>query len=526
VETSWDNIVIGAGHNGLSAACTLAAAKQSVLVVEQLPVIGGLSTSLPWVEQAPQHLLSVGAMDDMFMAATDLAEQLKLADYGYVRIPLHHPYGWMNEDGDTLLLFSDFDRTLRDIRYFSPRDAKTYAELRHGFEWIMRLQDKFAALHPSAMGKMDLAKIALSLATDKPVRRLLGQMISMNIFDLIAETFESEAMRGLWGYWTSMIGPADLDGSGLFLMAFAGVHRKRGVLRPLGGMSGLMNAFAGHLKHHGGEIRCGQPVARIVVTGGRAVGVELADGCVLQARKAVLSSCAPQLTLGKLLDQGVLDRNMRNRVALIPANSINAAAFKIDIAVGGQLHYGKAVAKRKRMDDADIRKTTFMTGTLEEHIEQLTAMKLGRNVPTPPVYMSILSANDASLAPAGHDVLYLHANVPAAPVGVWAEHKQAQTTTILASASRFLDGFSAEIGRVVHSPADFESRYGTPKGCYFHVDMTPLRMGMNRPAPGLGGYATPVAGLYMAGAGVHPGGGVSGWPGRLAAQHALQRERR
>jgi phytoene dehydrogenase-like protein len=94
----------------------------------------------------------------------------------------------------------------------------------------------------------------------------------------------------------------------------------------------------------------------------------------------------------------------------------------------------------------------------------------------------------------------------------------------MASAERFLGGLDAEIGRVVHTPLDFESRFSTPKGAYFHVDMTPMRLGMNRPARGLGGFRTPVRGLYLAGAGTHPGGGVSGWPGRLAAQTALREE--
>ena len=82
----------------------------------------------------------------------------------------------------------------------------------------------------------------------------------------------------------------------------------------------------------------------------------------------------------------------------------------------------------------------------------------------------------------------------------------------------------AEIGRIVHTPKDFEDRFATPKGCYFHVDMTPLRLGTNRPARELGGYTTPVPGLYLAGAGSHPGGTINGWCGRLAARTAIAAE--
>src|ERR1700752_5050032 len=124
---SWDYIVVGAGHNGLSAGCTLAMGGRRVLLVDQLDWVGGLSASLPWVAAAPDHLLSVGAMDDMLMAQTSLTPDLGLERFGYEPVPLPAPYGWLGEDGETLLLFRDFERTLKDIRHFSPRDAATYA---------------------------------------------------------------------------------------------------------------------------------------------------------------------------------------------------------------------------------------------------------------------------------------------------------------------------------------------------------------------------------------------------------------
>jgi phytoene dehydrogenase-like protein len=306
-------------------------------------------------------------------------------------------------------------------------------------------------------------------------------------------------------------------------MAYHAVHRKRGVLRPKGGMTGLMNAFRSLFESRGGEVRLGQPVERILVEGGRAIGVRMADGSELGARLGVLANCAPQVALGKLLDEGVLDRRTEVKVSMIPANSVNSAAFKIDMAVGGRVGYPTGEAKRK--DGFDIRRTTLMTGTLEDHIAQLQAMKLGLNVDNPPVYMAVLSASDPSIAPEGQDVLYLHSNVPAVPVGGWDEAaKESYTQTILDSAKRFLGGLEAEIGRVMHTPKDFEDRFSTPKGAYFHVDMTPLRLGINRPARGLGGYATPVRGLYLAGAGSHPGGTINGWCGRLAAQTAMAAE--
>lgn len=517
---TFDFIVVGAGHNGLSAACTLGEAGRSVVVVDQLPFIGGLSASRAWVPEAPDHLLSVGAMDDMFMAQTPLTEELGLRKHGYQPIMLDAPYGWINDEGDTLLLFHDFNRALDEIRRFSPRDAKTYTEIRPTLDLIMDLVERLSVRYPS-LSKADLARLVLKLAPDRKSRALLGKMMVLSVFEMIAETFESDAMRGLWAYWTSMVGPADLEGTGMYLMAYHATHRK-GVLRPRGGMTGLMNAFASKIASHGGQIRLGTPVEQILISDDRAVGVRLTDGTELRSRRGVLASCAPQVALGRLLPEGAADRQLANKVAMIPANAVNSAAFKIDVAVAGRVDYPKAAAKRR--DGFDVRRTTLMTGTLEEHFSHLQALKRGEIVESPPVYMSVLSASDPTIAPDGQDVLYLHSNVPADPVGGWQANKDLYTQTIVKSAERYLSGLDAEIGRIVHTPRDFEDRFSTPKGCYFHVDMTPFRLGTNRPARGLGGYTTPFAGLYLAGAGSHPGGTVTGWCGRLAAQLAIKSE--
>jgi phytoene dehydrogenase-like protein len=520
---TWDYIVVGAGHNGLSAECTLALAGRKVLLVDQLDWVGGLSASLPWVKDAPDHLLSIGAMDDMLMAQTSLTRELGLGRYGYEPVPLTAPYGWLGDDGETLLLFRDFERTLKDIRKFSSKDAATYAEIKPTLDLVMDLTEQLVSTRPTETSKGQLLKTAAKLVPNRKGRELLGRMASMNVFEMVNETFESDAMRGLWGYWCSMVGPADLDGTGLYLMAFHATHRRQGVLRPRGGMSGLMNAFRALLESHRGEVRLGQRVEQVLVEHGRARGVRLADGTELAARLGVLANCAPQVVLGQLLPEGTLSQQMQATVSMIPANAVNSAAFKIDMAVGGRVGYPAGEAART--DGFDIRETTLMTGTLEDHIAHLKAMKLGRTIDPPPVYMAVLSAADPTIAPDGQDVLYLHSNVPADPVTGWDDATKTQyTDAILASAHRYIGGLDAEIGRVVHTPKDIEDRFSAPKGAYFHVDMGPLRLGINRPAKGLGDYATPVKALYLAGAGSHPGGTINGWCGRLAAKRAMATE--
>ena len=165
----------------------------------------------------------------------------------------------------------------------------------------------------------------------------------------------------------------------------------------------------------------------------------------------------------------------------------------------------------------------MMTGTLEQNMAHHEIYKRGEQADfLPPLYFSIMTANDESIAPKGQDVFYLYVNVPTQPIGGWTpECKQKYSAQIMTSVKRFVSGFDAEIGRIEHTPRDFEEGFGAPNGAYFHVDMLPTRMLMNRPAPGLGGYRTPFKGLYLASAGSHPSGGVCGWAGRLAAETAM-----
>jgi phytoene dehydrogenase-like protein len=219
----------------------------------------------------------------------------------------------------------------------------------------------------------------------------------------------------------------------------------------------------------------------------------------------------------------VLDSATKAKVAVLPASGNNSATFKIDVALAGRATYPAGMAKRRTIDDVDIRGTALMTGTFEQNIRQLQAIRSGASLDRPPVYMAVLTATDPSLAPAGQDVVYLAANVPAQTQDGWEKSKPLLAQSIMESVSGYMAGFDSEIGRIETSPADFGTQFATPNGSYFHVDMTPLRLAMNRPAPGLGGYRSPVDGYFHAGAGSHPGGGVSGWPGRLAAETALGR---
>ena len=517
---TYDYVVVGGGHNGLSAACTLAEAGDSVVVLERRPIVGGLSTSHAYLPEAPEHVLSLGAMDDMFMSCTSIIDDLGLRAHGLRTTPVEAPYGWIGEGGETLLLFSDLDRTLAEVRRYSPADARAYAELQPALAWIFDALRTVMPRHPSDLPKADIGKLLLRLAPSRAVRRRLGQIMSSNLVDLMADVFESDQMRSLATYWGSMIGPIDADGGGFYCVGLAAVHQAPGVQRPRGGMRNIMEALASKAHSHGAEIRVDADVSNVIVSGNRATGVRLADGSTISARRGVLAAVAPQLMYGGLLEDGVVDSATRAKVATMPASGNNMATFKIDLALAGAATFSKV----HRRDGFDVRRTSLMTGTFDEQLQQLALVRRGESLPSPPVYMAVLSASDDSLAPAGGEVVYLASNVPAQPSGGWGLAKPALSKAVMSTVSQHLDGLETEIGRVETSPGDLVELWNVPNGSYFHVDMTPLRLLGNRPAPGLGGYAGPIEGYLHAGAGSHPGGGVSGWPGRLAAQTALGRK--
>ncbi len=517
----YDFAVIGGGHNGLSAACTLAGAGASVVVLEQCGIVGGLSTSYPYLAAAPQHWLSLGAMDDMFMSCTSIVEDLQLRRHGFDTIPVPAPYGWLGEDGESLLLFSDFDRTVREVRRFSEHDARAYADLQPALSWIFRALTSVMSRHPAKLVGVEMGKNLLRLAPDRSTRRRLGQIMSNNLIDLMAETFRSDQMRSLCTYWGSMIGPIDADGGGFYCVGLAAVHMKPGVQRPRRGMSSVVEALAAKARHHGADIRTNAAVERVLVSDNVAVGVRLADGTEIRTRRGVLAAVPPQSAYGPLLDDGAVDTAVRAKVATMPASGNNSATFKVDMALAGRVEFTAGMRQRAKVDGSDLRKVSLMTGTFDDQITQLGLIRRGESLPRPPIYIAVLSGLDPTVAPDGQDVLYLASNVPAQPRESWETAKPWLTTAILESASAHLSGIDSEIDRIVTSPADYGTQFGTPNGSYFHIDMTPLRLGMRRPAPGLGGYRGPITGYFHAGAGSHPGGGVSAWPGRLAAQTAL-----
>ncbi|HEX2794922.1 MAG TPA: FAD-dependent oxidoreductase, partial [Croceicoccus sp.] len=266
----------------------------------------------------------------------------------------------------------------------------------------------------------------------------------------------------------------------------------------------------------GAQIRLNAPVAEIIVDDGAAKGVRLEDGSVIRAR-AVIASCDPR-TAYAMTTSGQVDRRLLRRIEHAPANRSNAAPLLANIAMSGPLTLKRH--QDLRHDDADLAKAVGYIGTPEEVRESFAAAKRGDLPKRHAVSLTPLSNSDPTQAPPGGSLAYVY--VPASAVDAregWNDAlKDRVMGDLIEQMSEFYEGFQNEVGRFVETPREREKRLNVTNGCVTHIDFGSLRSGINRPATGFGGPKPPVTGLYIGGAGAHPGGGISGIPGRIAAQ--------
>jgi phytoene dehydrogenase-like protein len=509
-----DVVVVGGGHNGLVAGCFLARGGLRVLVLEANDDLGGMTLSLPLVPAAPGHLISPCAYENVYLRAGGIVEELGLRAHGYSE---HDSAGWawLSDDGGSIRFQRDVVATAAEISRFSAADGRAYTELMTVALKVMALQDAYGAGSPTRPSPRLLARAGRTLASDRRVRAGLAAMVTGTAADVIAATFESDAVRGAFASIATILGSPTVDGSGVAVLGPATLHHK-GAARPVGGMGGLVTALAACLRAHGGETRTGARVARVLQEGGRAAGVELGSGEEVPAAIGVVTAIPPQRVPD--LAEEHLGRTISARLRAAPANAAGVATFTVNLALSGRLELPKHAR-----DDADLRKPALFNGAFDQVLDACAQAERGELPQRPPFWAAIFTAVDPTQAPEGQDVVQTYCPVPVVPAGGWEAQRQTATERLLDSAETALpDLRRLEIGRLVESPEDLSERTGTLNGCLYHVDHLPTRLGPLRPALGAGGYRTPLEGLWLTGAGAHPSGGVSGLPGKHAAAALLR----
>jgi phytoene dehydrogenase-like protein len=517
-----DVVIVGGGHNGLVAGCFLARAGLNVAVVEQRKRLGGMAASGAFVETAPSHVLSPGAYENVYLRAAGVARELELHRFGYRELDAAG-WAWIGDGGESLVLQRDVAATVADIARFSRRDASRYRELVEVGVKLLRIQDRYGLGPPSRPSLRTVALALRAVLGDRRVRALLGTMLSGTAADAIESTFESDPVRGLFAGTGTILCPLTVDGSAIAMLASSLLHH-HGAARPVGGMGGLISALERCLHSFGGSILTGSAVS--AVRGGSARGggvradaVELEDGTVLGARRAVIAACAPQLVPGLVGD--ALPAPVAARLRAAPANATGVGTLTVSMALSGRLE----LPRHER--EFDLRRPTLFAGTFED-VLTASAQAARGEVPDRATYcLAIFTAIDPSQAPPGEDVVQLYAPAPVEARGGWEISREEAARRLVAKVSEAAPRLAeVEIGRYVETSADLAARTGAVNGCIYHVDHLPTRLGPLRPALGAGGYRTPVPGLYLGSAGCHPGGGVSGLPGKLCAATVIKDLRR
>jgi phytoene dehydrogenase-like protein len=532
LPSRWDVIVVGAGHNGLTAGSLLARAGLATLVVERRDIVGGCCVTERIAPGCRASTTSYIAS----MLRPEVISGLDLARHGLRMVPCEPALQVALDGGEVLAAWNDPGRTAAEIARFSPADARAYlaadAELR---ALAARLQPFMTEPPPDTRtrglaGYRELARIARRL------RGVSGQdleglttLLTGSLGRFIDARFESRQAKALllannlYGKHGGPYQPGTLLGLAFHLLS-GGDHGEQGFFgHVLGGMGAISDAIADAGRTAGMHVLTGAPVAQILVHGGRARGVALEDGTEIQAG-TVLSGADPKRTFLGLVDKAELPEEFRAAVAGIrmdgPCGKVNLV-LDAEPAVRG-MPPGAGPGRRALF-------------TLPPDLAVADACydraKRGELPDSDQLFIDcvVASAVDGSLAPAGRHIMTCFVQyLPYRPAeGSWDGLREELGDRVLARIGTFAPGLPASVvARQVLTPLDLERTYGLTEGNIFHGDIAADQLFHMRPVPGWARYATPVPGLYLCGAGAHPGGGVTGAPGYNAARRVLADLRR
>lgn len=541
MSTSYDMIVIGGGHNGLVCAAYMAEAGKSVLVLERLAKLGGTATT---DEFAPGFSCSscFSGVDGFDLG---IAHHLRLEKHGLEFLPRRGGVFVPEIEGPGLFLApaagadsSSSEASDREVVEQLAEQAGADAEALVDFEVFIRklyatLEPVLAAPLPeidSARTRDRLALLGLGLKL-----RRLGhddvpealRFLLMSAADVLEERFNSESVRAALAapaVSAAWLGPMSAGS------AFGLLYHSRGwpagaFAPPLfvrGGSGALAAALARAAEALGVDLRVEAPATRILTEGKRAVGVVIGSGEEIRAR-AVVSNVDPRRTLLELVDPLALEPDLLVAASNIRARgSVAIVSYALDAlpefldAPDGELHLAGRV----------------QVGATVEHLERaFDDAKHHRFPERPYLQVTFPSVSDPTLAPDGKHVAHVWVQYVAAEsvaqsaleaeAGASAEDRLGEVVT--STIERYAPGFTDRIiGSRVLTPQALEQRFGMTGGCLHHVEMALDQLLYGRPLAGWSQYRMPVDGLYLCGSGAHPGGGLTGLPGRSCAQQMLR----
>jgi beta-carotene ketolase (CrtO type) len=538
---AYDVVIIGAGHNGLVCAAYLLKAGYTVALLEKRSVPGGAATTeecLPKV--APGFKFNLCAIDHEFIFLGTVIQELELQKYGLEYLECDPVLFCPHPDGKYFLGHKSVEKTCAEIARYNERDAKKYAEYT---EYWLRIINAMAPMFnapPKSIidiaGNFNINQIKDLFAVVGSPGKTLDFVRNMlaSAEDILNEWFDEEFLKAPLARLAGELGvPPSQKNLGIGAMMMSMRHNP-GMARPRGGTGALVQALVNLVKSKGGDIFTDQDVEKVLIDDGRAIGVRVADGQEYRANYGVISNIDAQRLFLQLVDKNELndaDPNLRERLERRIINN-NETILKIDLALDEPLNF-----------QYHDHKDEYLIGSIliadsVAHVEQAHSKCMVGEIPDsdPSMYAVMPSALDPSLAPPGKHTLWIEFFAPYQIKGAegrglkgtgWTDElKNKVADRVIDKLAEYAPNVkNATIARRVESPAELGERLGAHKGNYYHIDMTLEQMVFFRPLPELANYKTPIDNLFLTGAGTHPGGSISGMPGRNCARVFLQTQR-
>ncbi len=515
-----DVIVVGGGHNGLACAAYLAKAGLDVLVLERRPILGGAAAT----EDAWDGYRISSASYVVSLMPDRIVDELELKRHGYEVSIITPDYFVPFPDGTSLTLWGDVERDAKSIAALNGHDAEAYVAFDAYFERVAGLMKDLLFVVPPNLRLRELAALARTGArfrgwTGRDVHELV-RLFTMSAADFLDEWFEDERVKGamatqaIIGAWCGPMTP----GSAYVLMhhwigEVDGHFGAWGWVK--GGMGGVSAAMASAAREAGATIRTDTEVARIAISSeGRAVGVELADGSLLRAKR-VVSNAHPTTTYLDLIGRERLPDDVVRDIERFRTRS---GSVKVNVALS------ELPAFPAWDQGGDVHKGLMAVSPSMEYLERaFDDAKYGKASQHPYVEVMFPTAHEPEgLAPSGKHVMMAFTQYLPYDASNTARTRDAWAKKVIGALAAYAPGLPHAVEHVeVLTPKDLEERFGLLGGNIMQGELTPDQMFSFRPIPFFGDHRTPIQGLYLCGGGTHPGGGVMGVPGRNASTVVL-----